>query len=645
LNLIPTPQSLQRLAGSCRLPDSVSLQFDPSLPRDTVVLPLALRLKSQLQECGVSNADIGLSSKSLHSFAIDCVPANSKKKAGEYSLSVGKTGIHIIHGDLEGLRNAVATLRQLLREYGRTLPCLVIEDFPVFANRGVMLDISRGRVPTLNTLLELVDKLADYKINEFQLYLEHTFAYPGYEDVWKNWDPITSDEVVQLDAACRKLGIDLVPNQNSFGHLRYWLEHPSLSQLGENDKPMPALGGSFYRRPATLAPNHPGTLPFIHFLYDQLLPHFTSRKFNVGCDETFDLGQGQSRELCEKIGKGRVYFDFLKKIHGKVKSRELQMMFWGDIILNHPELVKELPGDAVALNWGYEASHPFEKETALFQDSGIPFYVCPGTSTWQTLVGRHDNALQNLQYAAEAGKRHSAIGYLNTDWGDGGHPQPLAVSWLPYLAGADAAWSGKVPSKSTLVRVLNRDIFCDPTGRAGAAALGMGLAHRKFKYTTFNATPYGATIAAGRRKDLEVYCREGLKYFARVTGKNVSAALEEINFQSANLKQSRPEGDSARGMVEDLQIAASLATESTEYLLWQLDLDEGKTAQAIRRAHRGIKALRQIKSRWLPAWKARNKGTPGKNWPFMDWRIEEYQGGKLPYSREESLQQPKVTSH
>jgi hexosaminidase len=57
------------------------------------------------------------------------------------------------------------------------LPCLKIRDWPDFARRGVMLDISRGRVPKLETLLELVGHLADFKINEFQLYTEHTFAY------------------------------------------------------------------------------------------------------------------------------------------------------------------------------------------------------------------------------------------------------------------------------------------------------------------------------------------------------------------------------------------------------------------------------------------------------------------------------------
>ena len=68
-------------------------------------------------------------------------------------------------------------MRQLLRQFGRRLPCLKIRDWPDFARRGVMLDISRGRVPKLETLLELVEHLADFKINEFQLYTEHTFAY------------------------------------------------------------------------------------------------------------------------------------------------------------------------------------------------------------------------------------------------------------------------------------------------------------------------------------------------------------------------------------------------------------------------------------------------------------------------------------
>ena len=54
-----------------------------------------------------------------------------------------------------------------------------------------MLDISRDKVPTMPTLFALVDRLAEWKINQLQLYIEHTFAYRGHEEVWRNADPMT----------------------------------------------------------------------------------------------------------------------------------------------------------------------------------------------------------------------------------------------------------------------------------------------------------------------------------------------------------------------------------------------------------------------------------------------------------------------
>ncbi len=136
----------------------------------------------------------------------------------------------------------------------------------------------------------------------------------------------------------------------------------------------------------------------------------------------------KAKNFATTKGKGRVYLDFLKKIHREVSGRGKTMMFWGDIILKYPKLIPELANllvaadvsrltliradlqsaatnDLIALNWGYEANHPFEKEAARFAKAKIPFYVCPGTSTWQTLIGRHDNALANLRAAAKAGTK------------------------------------------------------------------------------------------------------------------------------------------------------------------------------------------------------------------------------------------------
>ena len=551
-----------------------------------------------------------------------------------YALTIDRKGVLIQFREVGGFRAAAATMRQLLRQYGRRLPCLKIRDWPDFPRRGVMLDVSRGRVPKLETLLELVEHLADFKINEFQLYTEHTFAYRKYKPVWRDWGALTAAEIRKLDARCRQLGIDLVPNQNSFGHLRYFLAHPPLRKLAEVSKPYEGSTGDFLRFPTTLAPNNTGTVSFLRGLYDELLPNFSSKFFNVGCDETWDLGRGQSKRLCERKGNGRVYLDFLKQIQREVRKRGRRMMFWGDIILHHPELIKKLPRDVIALNWGYEANHPFEKEAATFAKSKIPFYVCPGTSTWMTLLGRHDNGFANLALGAKAGLKHGAIGYLNTDWGDGGHPQPLAVSYAPFLIGAAVSWCGRSHQEKLIVPVLSRDVFHDPTQRVAKAAISLGFAHRKFRYFESNVTPFGAVIAAPPPETRELFCRSGLKYYARIPEKRIRTALAAVEKQRTVLGKARPTSKVGEVLRAELDLAARMAAQSCHIMLWQQALATGKTGKARQFAKSGIRALQSLERDFKAYWPTRNKGTTAKCSPFLQWRINDYRRGVLHFPPE-----------
>jgi hexosaminidase len=544
-----------------------------------------------------------------------------------YALAITKRGVAIRFQEVAGLRAAFITFGQLVRECGRKLPCLRIRDWPDFARRGVMLDISRGRVPKLETLLDLVEKLADFKINELQLYTEHTFAYRRYKRIWQSWGALTAKEIRMLAARCRELGMDLVPNQNSFGHLRAFLTDPKLKKLGEISQPFLADTKDFLRRPTTLAPNHPGTLPFLRGLYDELLPNFFSNYFNIGGDETWDLGKGRSKKLCERKGKGRVYLDFLKQIHREVSKRDKTMMFWGDIILKYPALIRRLPKNIIALNWGYEANHPFAQEAARFARAKISFYVCPGTSTWQTLVGKHDNAFANLRAAANVGKKSGALGFLNTDWGDGGHPQPLAVSWPLFAAGASLAWNAKLLDEETLARVLSRDVFDDSTGKIAEAAFKLGYVHRKLGVNAVNETPLGTVIAAPRLKDQELFCRNGLSWFSKIPANKIRATLAEIKKQRRVLSRAKPKSGAAEILALELGLAARMAAQSCQFMLWQQVVAAGKKAEAARLAQRGIRELQKLQKDFNACWPLRNKATAKHSTPFLHWRIEDYRRG------------------
>jgi hypothetical protein len=321
-------------------------------------------------------------------------------------------------------------------------------------------------------VLSLVDMLAGWKVNQLQLYIEHTFAYRNHPEVWANASPFTGQEILALDTFCRERHVELVPNQNSLGHMHRWLKHPRYAPLAE----VAAFDVEQWwgRGPFSLCPIDPGSLELMRSLYDELLPHFSSHLFNVGCDETFDLGQGRSKDACEALGTGRVYLDYVLKIYQEVRARHRTMQFWDDIIVQHPDLIPGLPQDVIALEWGYESDHPFEAHGIQFAASGVPFYVCPGTSSWCSVAGRTDNALGNLRNAAESGLRNGASGYLITDWGDHGHWQLLPISFLGFAAGAAYAWATEANREIDVPRTASWHAFRDPTGSLGRVAHDLG---------------------------------------------------------------------------------------------------------------------------------------------------------------------------
>lgn len=363
-----------------------------------------------------------------------------------YRLRIARGRIRLEASAPVGLFRAATTLAQWLAihrtgdERPTTMPALEVDDAPDLRERGVMLDVSRDKVPTLETLFDLVDRLADVRVNQLQLYIEHTFAYAGHEPVWRDASPFTANEIRRLDEHCRSRFIALVPNQNSFGHFHRWLVHEPYRRLAEcpDGVEHPFSRG---KEPFSLCPIDPRSAALLGDLYDQLLPCFSSHELNVGLDETLDLGLGRSAEACRVRGKTTVYLDFVRQVHRLAASRGFRIQMWGDIVLQQPERLDEIPDDVTVLAWGYEGDHPFAEEARRFAAAERRFLLCPGTSSWLSFAGRIDNMLENVRGAAHAAREAGAAGLLNTDWGDRGHLQPLPVSLPGLFAGAQAAWN------------------------------------------------------------------------------------------------------------------------------------------------------------------------------------------------------------
>jgi hypothetical protein len=470
---------------------------------------------------------------SLATGVIDISIVRFEHDRNQYTLDIQPDHIDIRASSPQSAFHAAHTLAQLFRQFPDALPCLHIEDAPDFPVRGVMIDISRDKVPTMSTLFGLVDLLASMKINQLQLYTEHTFAYRNHREVWAEASPMTGEEILTLDAYCRERFIELVPNQNSFGHMERWLKLPRYEPLAETPDGFSFPWGLKHAGGFTLDPGNPQSLALVESLYDELLPHFSSRLFNVGCDETFDLGLGKSKAECDARGKERVYLDFLLKIYRAVKERGHQMMFWGDIILHKPELIPELPKDMIALNWGYDIGHPFDRETRALRDAGVPFYVCPGTSSWLSISGRTDNCIANLQDAAKQGLANGAIGFLNTDWGDVGHLQYLPASYLGFAAGAAYSWCLESNRDASLADQLSLHVFRDSTRTMGQLMCDFGNVYQAVKSKQFNsAAMFWSFIGGEERKKMY----EGITLDEIV---ETESRLKEIEHRSSKPRMNR----------------------------------------------------------------------------------------------------------
>ncbi len=364
----------------------------------------------------------------------------------------------------EGLRDALQTLRQLVRAQGTTLPCLTIHDRPAMTVRALTLDVSRGRIPTLATLERQIELLELCKFTQLQLYVEASVAFPATIEAWRSSSPLTFDDIRALDDFCWLRGIELVPALASFGHMYDILRTRRWRHLGElpgqADRPFSFVERMLHH---TLNPVNEGSYRFITERMDEYAPLFRSHQFNIEGDEAFDLGKGEDREAAERIGVPRLYADFVCRLCEHLRGKGLSPLMYADIALKFPELLPQLPADVTMANWDYRA-RPSRQNVEKVAASGHPQLVCPGVQTWNRLVPDVDAAWSNISLMCRYGQEFGAVGMLVTDWGDYGHINDPVTS-LPGLAyAAECAWCAHPADRSQVDAAASVLLLGDPTG-------------------------------------------------------------------------------------------------------------------------------------------------------------------------------------
>lgn len=456
---------------------------------------------------------------------LDCHPE-------AFSLEVSNTGIQIQCSQGAGLFYAIASMNQLAAQGGDTLPFLSLMDEPALNIRGIMLDIGRDKIPSMDTLRTLLDRFAAMRINHVQMYMEgFCFQYETYQYLFANETPMTSEEFEELSIYAKARFIDLVPNQNVLGHMEKWLEKPQFNHLAECEDGY-LFENIYWRPPMTLDVKDPESFQLAKTLLSVLLDHSKSDYINVNMDEPFELGAGKNKEAAEKSGRMELYFEYLEKLNAYCQARGKTMMMWGDEILHHPGCVSRFPKDVTLLDWIYEGDADFTTHAKLMQQTGLSFCLCPGTSSWGSLTGRHDNMKKNIRNAAEAALEYGAEGMITTDWGDLGHWQYLSVSYPAYTYAASCSWSGKKGDSEIVSWYCSRFLYQCFDNSAWKAAWNLGNYYHLEQAPLYNTTLAFAVMSSKYPFDsigeFDAKMARLLKLSANIAGTNNIPAREAV---------------------------------------------------------------------------------------------------------------------
>ena len=431
VHILPTPQQVKTTEGQFVWDENVVLTYDAS---DAEINQIITMFRNDLDQ--ISGKKVQFSRgliKGKH--FIELIKTDhlgiSENEDQAYRLTINRNFVRMEATTNTGLFYATQSLKQLYRyaflcnKNEIALPCATITDWPNFKIRAWQDDISRGPIVSMDYLKRLIPQMAECKLNAFSLYTEHTFKTKCHPDIAPT-DAFTAEEIKELEEFCRPYHIQIIGNQQCFGHFEEILCNPFYSHLADTKW--------------NLNPAKEETYKFLEDHLREVANAYKSPYFNINCDETESLGQGYAKAYVDSIGAEKVYYQHINRINRMLRPYRKRVMMWGDIADQHPEILDNLDDDIFLIAWSYVGKDNFDDFLKPYMESGRSFFVAPGVSLSERVWPKHYEFRKNISNLCRDGYKNGAWGVINTCWDDFG--ESLINSALYGLAwGAEMSWN------------------------------------------------------------------------------------------------------------------------------------------------------------------------------------------------------------
>lgn len=373
ISVIPKPNFLQQLDDSFLLTDKTAIVYN-----DLSLQPIAEYIAGWIQKrtgfrLSVLTEDLDFKPENAIILALDSTAMANTNEG--YRLEINPETIKITAQNNQAIFYGFQTLRQILPFEYKTnsadhsplwnIPCLVIEDSPRYAWRGMMLDVSRHFFPKA-FILEFIDYLAMYKLNTFHWHLVDDQGwrieikkYPRLTEIgaWRvdredrHWNDrpaqepgekatyggyYTQQDIKEIVAYAQSRYVTIVPEIEMPGHTVAALSaYPQYSCSGG---PFTVLPGGYWPISDIYCAGNDSTYLFLEDILTEVMELFPGEYIHIGGDEADKTNwkncpKCQSRIQNEKLSdEHELQSYFIKRMEAFINSKGRKLIGWDEIL-------------------------------------------------------------------------------------------------------------------------------------------------------------------------------------------------------------------------------------------------------------------------------------------------------------------------
>lgn len=314
------------------------------------------------------------------------------------------------------MKKLSAVLIFLLLCFSQAFPQQVLKPVNQFEVRGFHLDM-RIQVMPMPALKAFAKKLSEDGINTLIMEWEGTYPFVKHPLI-SNRYAYTREQVVDFIKYCNGLGIDVIPLQQSFGHVEYILRNERYKDLREDQKD--------YSQVCPLQTTQDSSL--FSDLYKELASTHTSKYIHIGGDETYLLGHDERcRQKVEKEGKSKLYIDYIRMLCNIVIKMGKRPVIWADIAMKYPEAIKLLPKETILVDWNYGWSMNNFGDHQKLMESGLEIWGAPSLRSYPDnyFLTQWEKHFNNLRTFVPAAHKLGYKGMIMTSWSTSGQYSPV----------------------------------------------------------------------------------------------------------------------------------------------------------------------------------------------------------------------------